>query len=71
MNITNPTYAPYLDRTHEDSGTLLRERLAYEGYDGVIRTENGKIVEYIAFDPEQIKSAEPVVYDDNDKVIPL
>lgn len=71
LNITNPAYDPYLDRTHEDSGTLLRERLAYEGYDGVIRTENGKIVEYMAFDPEQIKSAEPVVYDDNSKVIPL
>jgi hypothetical protein len=71
LNITNPAYDPYLDRTHEDSGTLLRERLAYEGYDGVIRTENDKIVEYMAFDPEQIKSAEPVVYDDNGKVIPL
>lgn len=71
LNIANPAYDPYLDRTHEDSGTLLRERLAYEGYDGVIRTENGKIVEYMAFDPEQIKSAEPVVYDDNGKVIPL
>lgn len=71
LNITNPAYDPYLDRTHEDSGTLLRERLAYEGYDGVIRTENGKIVENMAFDPEQIKSAEPVVYDDNGKVIPL
>lgn len=67
LNITNPAYDPYLDRTHENSGTLLRERLAYEG----IRTENGKIVEYMAFDPEQIKSAEPVVYDDNGKVIPL
>lgn len=71
LNITNPAYDPYLDRTHEDSGTLLREKLAYEGYDGVIRTENGKIVEYMAFDPEQIKSADAVVYDDNGKVIPL
>ena len=26
---------------------------------------------YVMFDPEQIKSAEPVVYDDNGKVIPL
>lgn len=71
LNITNPAYDPYLDRTHEDSGTLLREKLAYEGYDGVIRTENGRIVEYMAFDPEQIKSADAVVYDDNGKVIPL
>lgn len=71
LNITNPAYDPYLDRTREDSGTLLREKLAYEGYDGVIRTENGRIVEYMAFDPEQVKSADAVVYDDSGKVIPL
>lgn len=71
LNITNPAYDPYLDRKHNDSGTLLREKLAYEGYDGVIRTEDGKAYEYMAFDPEQIKSAEPVTYDDAGKVIPL
>lgn len=71
LNITNPAYDPRLDRKFNDSGTLLREKLAYQGYDGVVRTEDGRIYEYMAFDPEQIKSAEPVVYDDDGKVIPL
>ena len=30
LNITNPAYDPYLDRKHNDSGTPLREKLAYE-----------------------------------------
>ena len=71
LNITNPAYDPYLDRKYNDSGTLLREKLAYEGYDGVIRTEDGKAYEYMAFDPEQIKSAEAITYDDAGNVIPL
>ena len=71
LNITNPAYDPYLDRKHNDSGTLLREKLAYEGYDGVIRTEDGRAYEYMAFDPEQIKSAELITYDDVGNVIPL
>ena len=71
LNITNPAYDPYLDRKHNDSGTLLREKLAYEGYDGVIRTEDGRAYEYMAFDPEQIKSAELITYDDAGNVIPL
>ncbi len=72
LNITNPAKDPYLDRLHDDSGTLLREKLAYEGYDGVVRTEaDGSIYEYMAFDPEQIKSAELIVRDDRGRVIPL
>ena len=72
LNITNLAKDPYLDRLHDDSGTLLREKLAYEGYDGVARTEaDGSIYEYMAFDPEQIKSAEPIVRDDRGRVIPL
>lgn len=42
-----------------------------EGYDGVIREEDGVIWEYVAFNPNQIKSADPVTYDDNGNVIPL
>ena len=42
-----------------------------EGYDGVINEEDGVIWEYIAFSPNQIKSADPVTYDDNGNVIPL
>ena len=42
-----------------------------EGYDGVINEEDGAIWEYVAFNPNQIKSADPVTYDDNGNVIPL
>ncbi len=71
LNITNLAYDPVLDRRYDDSGTLLREKLAYEGYDGVARTENGEIYEYMAFDSNQVKSADPVTYDDEGNVIPL
>lgn len=71
LNITKLAYDPMLDRKFNDSGTLLREKLAYQGYDGVARTEDGRIYEYMAFDPKQIKSAEPIVYDDAGNVIPL
>lgn len=71
LNITNLAVDPVLDRKFDDSGTLLREKLAAQGYDGVARTENGKIYEYMVFDPEQIKLADAVTYDDAGNVIPL
>ena len=71
LNITNLALDPVLDREFNDSGTLLREKLAAQGYDGVARTENGKIYEYMVFDPNQVKSADAVTYDDNGNVIPL
>ena len=42
-----------------------------EGYDGVINEEDGAIWEYVAFNPNQIKSADPVTYDNAGNVIPL
>ena len=71
LNITNLAVDPVLDRKFDDSGTLLREKLAAQGYDGVARTANGKIYEYMVFDPEQIKLADAVTYDDAGNVIPL
>lgn len=71
LNITNLALDPVLDREFNDSGTLLREKLAAQGYDGVARTENGKIYEYMVFDSNQVKSADSVTYDDNGNVIPL
>lgn len=71
LNITNLALDPVLDREFNDSGTLLREKLAAQGYDGVARTENGKIYEYMVFDSNQVKSADAVTYDDNGNVIPL
>lgn len=52
------------------------DKLQELGYDGVIARMysyyNGNdAVEYGVFNPKQIKSAEPVVYDDNGKVVPL
>jgi hypothetical protein len=71
LNITNLAVDPVLDRKFDDSGTLLREKLAAQGYDGVARTENGKIYEYMVLDPEQIKLADAVTYDDAGNAIPL
>ena len=49
------------------AGIKARDELERMGYDGV----NNGDEEYIAFYPEQIKSADPVTYDDNGNVIPL
>ena len=53
----------------------IQEVLKKNGYDGIIaRSYNGTtnpISQYVVFNPNQIKSAEPVVYDDDGNVIPL
>lgn len=49
------------------AGIKAREYLESLGYDGV----NNENEEVIAFYPSQIKSADPVTYDDNGNVIPL
>ncbi len=41
------------------------------GHDGYIVSDKGKAIVYIAFSPSQIKSADPVTYDDEGNVIPL
>lgn len=45
------------------------QRMGYSG----LKVQDSELggTSYVVFDPEQIKSAEPVVYDDNGKVIPL
>ena len=50
-----------------EAGKKAREYLISQGYDGV----NNGDMEYIAFYPEQIKSADAVTYDDNGDVITL
>lgn len=52
-----------------DYNREFTEALKAMGYDGVIQSEEGD--EAVAFSSEQIKSAEPVTYDDNGNVIPL
>lgn len=73
LNITNPadesTAYRALNRYkgQNGAGVKAREYLISLGYDGV----NNSDEEYIAFYPSQIKSADPVTYDDDGNVIPL
>ena len=53
---------------------ITRQMIA-EGYDGIIGTVIGKVdspnTEYVVFKPSQIKSADPVTYDEQGNIIPL
>lgn len=59
VNIKNPaSRGGYnIDSSKNEAGREERIRLQTEGYDGVIREFDGAIDEYIAFEPNQIKSA--------------
>lgn len=73
LNITNPANESIGYRAlnkfkgQNNAGVKAREYLESLGYDGV----NNENEEYIAFYPSQIKSADPVTYDDQGNVIPL
>lgn len=60
------------DLTPAENGEAFADRLRWRGYDGVAvnDTEYGG-VSFVALEPNQIKSADPVTYDDNGNVIPL
>ena len=61
LKINNPFEAKY-------PGGISQERLIAQGYDGVHHEGNGF---WVAFNSSQIKSADPVTYDNNGEVIPL
>ena len=73
LNIENPAPEGTAYRAlnafkgRNNAGVLAREQLEDAGYDGV----NNSDEEYIAFNPNQVKSADPVTYDDSGNVIPL
>ena len=73
LNIENPAFNGdyHIDSSKNNAGREERIRLQNEGFDGVIREYDGVVDEYIAFEPNQIKSADPVTYDDAGNVIPL
>lgn len=73
VNIQNPAYNKdyNIDSTYSDAGRNERIRLQEDGFDGVIRMDGEEVDEYIAFESSQIKSADPVTYDDAGNVIPL
>ena len=52
-----------------DKNNAFTQALKDKGYDGTIQSPAGD--EAVAFYPEQIKSADPVTYDDSGNVIPL
>lgn len=73
LNISNPApeqvgfRALNRFKSQNQAGIKAREYLERMGYDGV----NNSDEEFKAFSPEQIKSADPITYDENGKVIPL
>lgn len=76
LNIENPYWASVedfqrlADANSREASEQFTEMLKEEGYDGVYYNGDGN-EEWMAFYPEQIKSAEPVTRDDNGNVIPL
>ena len=85
LNIRNPhdfafftkEYYDHLERfgmfgDKDFSSSRITEELTKEGKDGVIRRDSyDGHAEYVVFSPSQIKSADPVTYDDKGNVIPL
>ena len=75
--IAGRTYR-FINYLIEDKGfdnVEVQEELKSLGFDAIDATYGGKVGEpsgqYVVFDPEQVKSADPVTYDDDGKVIPL
>lgn len=70
----NALYDTLLDRYSQGGANVQVQNLLREfGYDGIdavygVNNDKGQVV---VFEPSQIKSADPVVYDDNGNVIPL
>ena len=76
LDIKNPYYATeeefnrLAEANDPELSKQFREELEEDGYDGVYY--NGDLnEEWVAFYPNQIKSADPVTYDDAGNVIPL
>lgn len=60
----------YLEDLRGDKAERIGEIVQELGYDGVIGSYYGA-THYMVFSPSQIKSADPVTYDDKGNVIPL
>ena len=60
----------FLARPSVELSEAITNRAFELGYDGIAKeTADGTV--YVVFDSSQIKSADPVTYDDNGKPIPL
>lgn len=78
LQLQNPLV--YDDSDFNDGGLTLSEKIEeayYDGNDGIIvenvlDDDSGETrTMYVVFDPEKIKSSDPVTYDDSGNVIPL
>jgi hypothetical protein len=49
---------------------IIREAIESVGFDSIKSKQNGGF-DYVMFNPNQIKLASPITYDDNNKIIPL
>ena len=76
LNIENPYWASVEDfqrlaeQNSQEASEEFTRSLKEEGYDGVYYNGDGN-EEWVAFYPNQIKSAETVTYDNHGNVIPL
>lgn len=73
LDMKNPIIDPVIPNAGvtDHAGRDAMEQWKAQGYDGIIRTEDGRPYEYAVFSPEQIKSAEPIERDDDGNIIPL
>lgn len=75
MHFTDEVYSDIekFEQRYVKAQEDLSSDLIIDGYDGVIveYSQEGMASDYVAFNPNQIKSADPVTYDDNGNVIPL
>lgn len=60
------------DLTPAENGEAFANVLRWQGYDGIVlHDEEFGGISFVALEPEQIKSADPVTYDHDGNVIPL
>jgi hypothetical protein len=65
-------FGNYLAEPNSFISGYISEVAKKKGYDGIVRyADFYDETTYVVFDAEQIKSTDPVTYDDNGKVIPL
>jgi hypothetical protein len=54
-----------------DDSEKISEIIELLGYSGIILYDDNNDIEYVVFSSNQIKSSDPVTYDDNGNIIPL
>ncbi len=72
LALKNPLIVDVMSGGRDKVRAMGQKQIIRYGYDGIIATgSNGYSKQYVVFSPLQIKSADPVTYDDQKQVIPL